>query len=145
MAARNITSANSTFMLTVDILFPTPVKLQNYSADTAFTSDAIALAETKMGVDGKLTAGFTPNPIKMKVKFPASSESIDIFDAWVQASVSRKSIFYASATIEIPGTGHTYTLTKGVLSNIKMMPDAKKTLDDQEFELTWESVTKAAK
>jgi hypothetical protein len=39
------------------------------------------------------------------------------------------------------GTGKTYTLTRGALGAVKQMPDAKKILDPQDYEITFESVT----
>ena len=47
-----LTSANSEFMITINDLYPVPQKLQGYSADDAFTTDAVAATETQVGVDG---------------------------------------------------------------------------------------------
>ena len=54
-----ITSANAQVMLNVPGVFPTPVQLAGFAADDAFTQDAYDVAETRMGVDGVLSAGFT--------------------------------------------------------------------------------------
>lgn len=140
---RTITSANSVFSLAVLNLFPTPQKVQGYSADTAFTLDAVASAEVHMGVDGKLSAGYTPQPRKLKVKLQADSDSVDIFDQWHQAQQAIKELYACNATIDVPALGKSYTLTKGFLSNYKPMPDAKKVLEPVEFEITFELVTYA--
>jgi hypothetical protein len=56
-----ITIANSVFTLTATAVFPVPQALQGYAADDAFTTEAIAMADVVIGVDGKLSAGYTPN------------------------------------------------------------------------------------
>jgi len=138
---RTITSANSVFSLMVMGLFPTPVKIQGYSADAAFAVDAIPTAEAHMGVDGKMSAGYVFSPKKMKVKLQADSDSTTVFDQWNNAQQAQREIYFANAVIDIPSLGKSYSLTKGVLTNFKPMPDAKKTLDAVEFEITWESIT----
>lgn len=138
---RTITSANSVFSLMVVGLFPTPVKIQGYAADTAFTTDPVQSAEAIMGVDAKMSAGYTPSPRKLKVKLQADSDSVAIFDQWFDASQAQREIYYANATIDIPSLGKSFALTKGVLTSYKQIPDAKKVLDAPEYEITWELVT----
>lgn len=138
---RTITAANSVFSLAVLSLFPVPQKVQGYSADTAFTMDPVASAETHMGVDGKMSAGWTPAPRKLKVKLQADSDSVLIFDQWYNAQQAQRELYYANATIDVPALGKSYACSKGVLTSYKQIPDAKKVLDAVEFEITFEDVT----
>ena len=141
--AKTITSANSSFLLAITGLFPAPVALEKYAADDAFTTDPRVTAEVGMGVDGHQFSGFVPNPTKMKIKFSPDSGSVDLFNAWDAAQTAFRDIYTASAVITLPGNGSKYVLTNGVLVSVKGMPDAKKVLQAQEFEISWESVTKA--
>ena len=141
MFPRTITSANSVFALAIAGLFNAPVILDGYAADSAFGVDSVASAETHMGVDGKMSAGKILNATKMKVHFEADSLSVDIFDQWSSAQNAQREIYFANATITLPGVGKSYTLTKGVLTTYKPFPDAAKTLKSVEYEITWESVT----
>ncbi|MGA1801484.1 phage tail fiber protein [Rhizobium sp. HT1-10] len=59
----SITSANAIITLTIPGLFNTPVQLQGFSADNIYESEVQEIAETSMGVDGKLSAGYVFNPI----------------------------------------------------------------------------------
>ena len=52
----DITSANATLILTVENLYPSGVKIEGFSTDSSFAMDDDTIAETHMGVDGKLTA-----------------------------------------------------------------------------------------
>lgn len=138
-----ITSANSTAVLTATDIFPAPQALQGYAADDAFTTDAIDLAEAIMGVDGKLSAGYTPNPTKITFALQADSPSISVFDAIISATKASREVIFLDLSIGLPATGTNYTFTRGVITNASQLPDAKKTLQPQKYQITFESVTKA--
>jgi len=143
MADTTITSANSVFTLVVAGLFPAPVQLQGYASDKAFTTEAIDLAEVQMGVDGRMTAGFVPNPVKQTITLQADSPSKDIFTALIQAMKTARGVFYVSGSIALPSTGESFTLTRGILTNAKQIPDAQKVLQPVDYVITWESVNRS--
>ena len=140
----SITSANSVFMVAVPDLFPVPVKLQGYSADDAFMADAVVVAEALMGVDGKLSAGYVPNPTIITVTLQADSPSIALFETVVQAMQAARDTYAVSATIAVPGISRAFACTKGFLTEYKPMPDAKKLLQPVTYKITFESVTASA-
>ena len=138
-----ITSANSVFTLVVAGLFPAPVQLKGYASDKAFTTEAVDLAEVQMGVDGRMTAGFVPNPVKQTITLQADSPSKDIFTAVIQAMKTAREVFYISGSITLPSTGESFTLTRGILTNAKQIPDAQKVLQPVDYVITWESVNRS--
>jgi hypothetical protein len=138
-----ITSANSVFTLVVAGLFPAPVQLRGYASDKAFTTEAVDLAEVQMGVDGRMTAGFVPNPVKQTITLQADSPSKGIFTAVIQAMKTAREVFYISGSIALPSTGESFTLTRGILTNAKQIPDAQKVLQPVDFTITWESVSRS--
>ena len=138
-----ITSANSVFTIVIAGLFPAPVQLQGYASDKAFTTEAVDLAEVQMGVDGRMTAGFVPNPVKQTITLQADSPSKDIFTAMIQAMKTAREVFYISGTIALPSTGESFTLTRGILTNAKQIPDAQKVLQPVDYVITWESVNRS--
>lgn len=139
----SITSANSVFTVTVPGLFPAPVQLRGYSADKAFSADAVDLAEVQMGVDGRMTAGFVPNPVKMTVSLQADSPSKDIFTSMIEAMKTAREVFYISGTIALPSTGEVFTMVRGILTNAKQIPDAQKVLQPMDYVITWESINRS--
>jgi len=143
MSDTTITSANSVFTIVIAGLFPAPVQLQGYASDKAFTTEALDLAEVQMGVDGRMTAGFVPNPTKQTITLQADSPSKDIFTALIQATKTAREVFYISGTIALPSTGESFTLTRGILTNAKQIPDAQKVLQPMDFVITWESVSRS--
>ena len=138
-----ITSANSVFTIVIAGLFPAPVQLQGYASDKAFTTEAVDLAEVQMGVDGRMTAGFVPNPVKQTITLQADSPSKDIFTAIIQAMKTAREVFYISGSISLPSTGESFALTRGILTNAKQIPDAQKVLQPVDYVITWESVNRS--
>jgi len=143
MSDTTITSANSVFTIVVPGLFPAPVQLRGYSSDKAFTTEAVDLAEVQMGVDGRMTAGFVPNPVKQTITLQADSPSKDIFTALIQAMKTAREVYFVSGSIALPSTGESFTLTRGILTNAKQIPDAQKVLQPVDYVITWESVNRS--
>lgn len=140
MADTTITSANSVFTIIVPGLFPVPVLLQGYSAERAWNTDQQDLAETQMGVDGRMTAGYVPNPVKQTISLQADSPSKAIFKAIAAAMQSSRDVYYIQAAIALPSTGEAFSGIRGVLTNFKPLPDAAKVLQAMDFAIVWESL-----
>lgn len=138
-----ITSANSVFTLMLTDLFPVPQVLQGYATDDAFASEAVDSAEVMMGVDGKMSAGFTPFPTPMTIALQADSPSLSLFEAWLGSMKAAKEVFFADGTIVLPAINRSYVLTRGVLNKSAQYPGAKKVLQPVQFTITWESINPA--
>lgn len=138
-----ITAANSVFLLAVGGIFPVSQQLQGYAADAAFAFDSIEPAETVMGVDGRMSAGYTPYVTVQTISIMPDSPSLSIFETWLAANQTAREVFFANATIVLPAIGRKYALTRGVLTAAKAAPDVKKVLQAIEYKITWESVAPA--
>lgn len=136
-----ITSANSVLTLTVPGLLPVPFTVQGYGTDDAFATEQVQSAETMMGVDGKMSAGFTPFITPMTITLQADSPSIEVFDSWLGAQAVAKELFFAQGALSLPSVGKTYVMTKGALSRITQVPAGKKVLQPVTYQIDWESVT----
>ncbi len=143
MATRTLTTANSALALAVRGLYPVPQVIQGYATDDSFATEDVTPAEVMMGVDGKLSGGYTPYPTSMAITLQADSESADMFDTVLETQKAGKELFYFDGVLIIQGSGKKYALTKGILSSASPMPTAKKVLQPRKFTLTWESVTPA--
>jgi len=120
---QTITSANSKFTLVVAALGLGPYTLQGYSADTAFAADPVDIAETQMGVDGNMSAGYTPYISPIQITMQADSPSIPEFiDPWAGGMKIAREVAFANAVIDIPGNGKSYICTKGVLKRLTPLP-----------------------
>lgn len=140
-----ITSANSSFILTVPDVFPVPQVLDGYAADDAFTQEAFDLAETRMGVDAKLSGGYTPSTKRITVALMPDSDALDSFEVWKAAIEAAKEQFPRASffTIALPSIGKVYTGTKLFFKNSSGMPSAKKVLEPFLAVIEYESLTSA--
>ena len=136
---RTLTSANSAFTLQIVNLYPVPQSLQGFATDDAFAVEDVSPVEAMMGVDGRISFGYTPYPTKINITFQGDSDSIDIFDNWISAMLASREVYIANAAISIPGTGKKYVMTKGGLTGGASMPAVKKILQPRKFEITFES------
>ena len=82
----SITSANAVLTINIPGLYPVPQTMVEWAADDAFSTDAVQIAETRMGVDGVMTGGYTPAIIPLTLTFMPDSPSIAVFDFWVTSS-----------------------------------------------------------
>lgn len=138
-----ITSANSAFTLSVPSVSPVPVPIQGYAADDAFDTENVAPNEVQMGVDGNLSGGYTPYPVKIKFVLMADSPSNLFLDLWRQAMDAATEAFPANATIVAPGLGKIYTFTNGFLTGDVPTPQGKKVMMPQTYEITFNRVSAA--
>jgi len=135
-----ITSANSVVTLTVPGVYNQPVQLQGYSADKAWSTDMLDLAETQIGVDGRMTAGYIFKTVKQTFSLQADSPSIQIFQSIWSAMASIRDLYWISGTIDLPATGQSYVMTRGILTSVKAITDAAKVLQAMEFVIEWQLV-----
>ena len=134
----NITSSNAQIVLTVKNLFPSGLPLQNFGTDQSATQDEETFGETRMGVDGKLAAGYTPTPKKVTITFEADSPSLEGMNMVVSMQNALKQLFECGLTVMIPSIGKTFTYTKGYLITGKPLPDLKKVLDPVSYTFEFE-------
>lgn len=138
-----ITAANSEFILSIPGVFTVDQPLDGYATDDAFDNEDVVPSEAKLGVDGKMSAGYTPYLFKQMIHLQADSDAILIFDGWRQAMDTVREVFFANGTIILPAVGKIVTLTKGTLTRAKPLPDVKKLLEAQTYEITWNKVVTA--
>lgn len=138
-----ITAANSSFIITIPSVFPVPQILQGYAADDAFTQESFELVETRMGVDGLLSGGYTPSPKRLTVMLQPDSIALVVFDNWKANMEATKEASVASAVIALPSISRGYTFRKIFFTNSQGMPSAKKVLEPFPAILTYESLVVA--
>lgn len=139
--AKTLTAANSVIMLSVAGLFNTPQQLQGFAADDVFDTDQIDSAETVMGVDGKLSAGWIPFAVKQNFTLQADSDSMSFFETWYAAQQSVRELYVASGSIYLPSVGRKYAMRRGFLVNHSGTASAKKILQPRKFAITWEALS----
>ena len=126
-----ITSANVTVWLTVPDEFGSAQLIDGFAADDAFTQEAADLAETRMGVDAKLSGGYTPSVKRWTVALMPDSPALAVFETWKAAIEAAEDQFPdgSGLAITMPSIGKAYAMNRLFFKNSSMMPSAKKVLD----------------
>lgn len=135
-----ITSANASVIISIPAVFPVDQILAGFAADDAFAHESFDMTETRMGVDGILSAGYTPNPKRFTITFQPDSPSILIFDTWGASQEAAKEALAASMVIAMPSIGKAFNFNVGWLKGFKKLPDAKKVLEPQAYSIDWQDI-----
>lgn len=125
----NITAANATLVLTVDTVIPSGIILSGFSADLMFEQGEVQMAETRMGVDAHLAAGWIPTTKTVRISLEAASLSHTYFEMVVRAQNANRCIYPCTLVGTIPAVRRIYTWTNGVIKSGTPVPSAKKVLD----------------
>ena len=135
----DITSANATVAMSVGGLFS--VNLENFSADSSFTSDTVQAAETRMGVDGHMAAGFTPAIKTITINLEAGSPSTEYMQLLRQVQEVNMKPYKVNMVVSIPSIGKRYTFSEGVLQSYKDLPDGQNVLSPTQWVFHFESMS----
>jgi hypothetical protein len=135
----SITGATAVVMLSIPGLYSIPQQLQGFAADDIFDVDQIASAETLMGVDGVLSAGFVFVPINQRITLQADSASNAIFDTWWASQQQIQDLYFANAVVYLTALGTKWNLTKGALTSYKPLPAVKKLVQPRPYTIQWQS------
>lgn len=137
----NITSADISASMTVDNLYTSAQTLAGFAADNIFDANSLELAQTVMGADGTLSAGYVYAPVDQTWHIMPDSDSYTIFQDWAKYSRSALTVYRCNMTITFAANGSKYTLSNGVLVNANIIPSAGRVLQPITALIRWESVT----
>lgn len=135
----DITSANAVVALEATELFSTI--LQQFSADSSFTTDTVQAAETRMGVDGHMVAGYTPAIKTVTITLEASSPSMQYMQLLRQAQEQARRPYEVQMVITVPSIGKRYTFSHGVLQSFKDLPDGNTVLSTSQWVFHFEGMS----
>lgn len=139
----NITSANANAILRVAELYPAGIVLQNYATDQAITQDDDQIAETRMGIDGKMSAGYKPSIKIVNITLEPGSSSIVLLNDVYIASQTNLRPYNMELLINLPALDTTYTYTNGIMYSFKILPDINNVLQPVTCTIHFEKVTAA--
>ena len=135
----DITSANATVVLSVEGLFSTT--LEEFSADSSFTTDTVQAAETRMGVDGHMAAGYTPAIKTVTINLEAGSSSLPFLQLLRQVQELNRKPFHCDMVISIPSINKMYVFSGGVLQSFKDLPDGNTVLAPTQWVFHFEEMS----
>lgn len=138
-----ITSANAVLTLAQPVLFPVPQQMQGFDVDDVYDIDTIKSVETRMGVDGVLSAGFVYQEITQNIALQADSASNDFFDTiWTQMQAAQD-VYPIYGVIILPSIASKFAMTQGYLTGYSPAPAAKRVLQARRYQITWARIAPA--
>lgn len=102
---RTITAANAIVLFKAEGYFDSPIQLQGFQADNAFSFGDATMGETRMGVDGKQSGGWVAHEVPFTVFLEANSPSraqMEGLRAWMNA---RKETTLCTFDVTLVATG----------------------------------------
>jgi len=136
----DITSADVAISMTIEDLYPQGFILEQFGTDSALTADAVQKVETRMSIDGKLQAGYTPAPTLVNLTLQPTSPSLEYLTTLAKAMDTQNRPFEVGMVVRVRATGETFTFSRGYLTSVPPMPAIGKTLQELTFGFTFESV-----
>ena len=135
-----ITSSDSVLIMIVQDLYPAGIKLEKFSADNIITNESRQSAETRIGVDGKIAAGWIPAIKTVTINLEADSPSLEFIENIIAKQDLNKKLFEISLDITIPSVSKVYSFKKGYIHDVSDMSNLANVLDPREFTIHFESV-----
>lgn len=140
----DITSANAKLILTCEELYPSGVELQMFSTNQAWSADALQVAETRMGVDGHMAAGYVPNIKTMTIQLEASSPSRRYMQTIQKAMITNQRLYKVSITAIIPSIGEQIIWSEGVMQNGAVTSTAARVMEPTSWVFHFEKYERSA-
>lgn len=125
----NITSANASITITSTL---GNMDFDKFSADSALTAEAVEMVQTRIGIDGQISAGYTPTIKTFTVDFEASSSSIPYLLELAQLIETTKTPQPITLTITLPAVQKKFVCT-GFFTNYPPMFSVKQLLEPMQF------------
>ena len=100
----NITSANATAYMVVKELYPAGFVLNNFATDQAIDEAEDTIAETRIGVDGVMAAGYVPTIKSVSITFEASSPTVPYMNNIYLAAQKNLRTYECTLVINVPAT-----------------------------------------
>lgn len=124
----DITSASATLVLTVEEIFPSGIKLEQFATDQSWSMEESTIAVTRMGVDGQMVAGWIPNEKNVTIMLEASSPSYLALCQVYQAMEQKRGLFRCTLTATVPAIKKTFTWSQGVMVSGQPVPTANQVM-----------------
>lgn len=131
---KTITSANAVLMLRCEGVYDDYIRIQGFQADNAWEFGEANIGETRMGVDGKQSIGYTPHETPWTLYLEANSVSTQVMENIRKDFNSNMETRFIEIIVEIPSIGKRYQ-GKGGMTTMTGGASGKKLLDGTSYNL----------
>ncbi|HCU0244487.1 TPA: hypothetical protein OUE28_003480 [Morganella morganii] len=129
---KTITSANAVLMLRCEGVYDDYIRIQGFQADNAWEFGDANIGETRMGVDGKQSIGYTPHETPWTLYLEANSVSTQVMENIRKDFNSNMETRFIEIIVEMPSIGKRYQ-GKGGMTTMTGGASGKKLLDGTSY------------
>lgn len=129
---KTITSANAVLMLRCEGVYDDYIRIQGFQADNAWEFGEANIGETRMGVDGKQSIGYTPHETPWTLYLEANSVSTQVMENIRKDFNSNMETRFIEIIVEMPSIGKRYQ-GKGGMTTMTGGASGKKMLDGTSY------------
>lgn len=129
---KTITSANAVLMLRCEGVYDDYIRIQGFQADNAWEFGDANIGETRMGVDGKQSIGYTPHETPWTLYLEANSVSTQVMENIRKDFNSNMETRFIEIIVEMPSIGKRYH-GKGGMTTMTGGASGKKLLDGTSY------------
>ncbi|EOF5040207.1 hypothetical protein ACK1M2_001725 [Providencia rettgeri] len=108
------------------------MQIQGFQTDNAWNFGEANIGETRMGVDGKQSIGYTPHETQWTLYLEANSISTQVMETIRKDFNSNMEARFIDIIVEIPSIGKRYSATGG-LTSMTGGASGKKLLDGTSY------------
>lgn len=137
--SKDITSATAKIKL-VSALTPAGVSFEQYSADNAWSKDVAKVIESRMGVDGKISFGYTPVVRTASFTFQPNSPTLDALQLIVSTQNATMKPIVCQLIISLGSVDKTFMLNNVCITNGDLLPAGANVLEPVEVNIEYESL-----
>lgn len=137
--SKDITSATAKIKL-ISAVTPAGVNFEQFSADSAWSKDVSKVIESRMGVDGKISFGYTPVVRTASFTFQPNSPTLSALQLIVSTQNTAMKPIVCQLIISLGSVEKTFMINNACITNGDLLPAGSNVLDPVEVNIEYESI-----
>ncbi|AOA59927.1 hypothetical protein BFG52_08150 [Acinetobacter larvae] len=129
---KTLTSANAVVMIRCKGVYDSFTRLQGFQADNAWAFGEATIGETRMGVDGQQSGGYTPHETPWTLYLEANSPSVAVMENIRKDFNQNMETRLIDIVVEIPSIGSRHEAS-GFWVNLTGGPSGQKILAGSQY------------
>lgn len=141
---KDITSATAKVKLFC-ALTPAGLSFEEYSADSQWSKDANTVIESRMGVDGKISFGYTPTVKRTNFVFQPNSPTLERLAYIIQTQNTTMKPIVCQLLIDLGSIDRSFYLVNACITTGDILPNGGRVLEPVTITVDYESIESAKK
>ena len=140
----DITSATAKVKLFC-ALTPAGLSFERYASDSAWSKETNKVIESRMGVDGKISFGYTPSVKTVNFVFQPDSPTLERLAYIIQTQNTTMKPIVCQVLIDLGSIERSFYLVNACITTGDILPAGGRVLEPVTISLSYESIESAKK